>query len=385
MLTSIMAARLLGTVAFGEFGLVRSTIVMFGVLAGSGLALATTKVVAEYRSTDPARAGRTITLLSNAALMASVLTATLCLLVAPWLATVAMRAPELTTALRLASMLLAVSGTAAVQNGVLIGLEAFRPFSALMLVEGALTLIGVATGATLQGLDGAILGSVVPAAVMLPLRQRSVRARCVTAGIPVAQGGGLTEVHVLWSAAVPAILIGVIGQPFEWLGRLLLARGPDGYAAVGVFTAAYAWAQVVSFAAGQISGPAIPVLANIFAGRDHSGFRRVLRFMGLASLAVTILVVVPIIVLAEPIMRIYGHGFSGGGPVLIAIAAAYGVASLAWLFRSVLVATGRLWTQNLHAVIWGLVLTATFLVARPAGAVGLALAYVAAYGVLLVM
>jgi len=57
---SVLVARMLGKTGFGELGMIRSTVGMFGVFAGFGLGLTATKHVAEFRSSDPARAGRII-------------------------------------------------------------------------------------------------------------------------------------------------------------------------------------------------------------------------------------------------------------------------------------------------------------------------------------
>ncbi len=67
MLGSIFSARILGKVGFGELGMIRSTVLMFGVLAGTGLGMATTKYVAEFRVNDPFKAGRMIGLFMNTA------------------------------------------------------------------------------------------------------------------------------------------------------------------------------------------------------------------------------------------------------------------------------------------------------------------------------
>ena len=64
ILASVISARLLDTVGFGELGIINSTIGMFGVFAGFGLGMTATKYVAELRATDPARAGRIIALSS---------------------------------------------------------------------------------------------------------------------------------------------------------------------------------------------------------------------------------------------------------------------------------------------------------------------------------
>src|SRR5687768_5285229 len=67
MLASIGTARILGKVAFGEFGAVRSTVMTMAVLAGGGLGLATTRYVAALRHQDPERAGRLIRLVLSMA------------------------------------------------------------------------------------------------------------------------------------------------------------------------------------------------------------------------------------------------------------------------------------------------------------------------------
>ena len=59
---SVLVARMLGKMGFGELGMIRSTVGMFGIFAGFGLGLTATKHVAEFRSSDPERAGRIISL-----------------------------------------------------------------------------------------------------------------------------------------------------------------------------------------------------------------------------------------------------------------------------------------------------------------------------------
>ena len=58
--SSVAAGRILGTTGFGELGMIQSTQGLFGILAGAGMGLATTKFVAEYRTNDHPKAGRCI-------------------------------------------------------------------------------------------------------------------------------------------------------------------------------------------------------------------------------------------------------------------------------------------------------------------------------------
>ena len=57
-LSWIIVGRLLGKENFGELNMVQSTVGLFGAAAGLGMGMAAAKYVAEYKKTDPDRAGR---------------------------------------------------------------------------------------------------------------------------------------------------------------------------------------------------------------------------------------------------------------------------------------------------------------------------------------
>jgi O-antigen/teichoic acid export membrane protein len=380
---AILAARILGANAFGQFGMLRSTVVLFGVLAGTGLSLSATKVVAEFRTTDPDRAGRALTMLLHAALLMSGVAMAIAIFGAHAIAGPLLHAPELVFGLRVASLLVFLNAVNGVQMGGLNGLEAFRVSSGLTAAEGVVTLCSVASGAWFWGLNGAIVGMVIGPLVLLPFKQFALVRECRRNGIQLHTKATRTELQMIWSDVVPAILIGVSSQPFEWFARVMLARQAGGYVEVGVFTAAFAWAQVVSLASSQLTNPAVPIMANVFAAGDRRAFLRLLRFVAMSTGAVTVLVVLPVVLFSGWIMRVYGHGFTSGAPVLRVIAVAYGFASISSLLRSALVATGKLWHQNMHALIWGCITVLTFLLLRSHGAMGLGLAYLVAYCVVI--
>src|SRR4051795_4875098 len=62
LIALILCARLLSQERFGEVAIIQSTVGMFGPLAGLGLSATTTKFLAEYRNSDPDRAGRVMAL-----------------------------------------------------------------------------------------------------------------------------------------------------------------------------------------------------------------------------------------------------------------------------------------------------------------------------------
>ena len=100
LVSSILVARMLGKVGFGELGVIQSSVGMFGTFAGFGLGLTATKHVAEFRAKDPVRAGRIIALSSLVSWGTGGAMAVLLFVLAPWLAAHTLAAPHLGGLLR---------------------------------------------------------------------------------------------------------------------------------------------------------------------------------------------------------------------------------------------------------------------------------------------
>jgi O-antigen/teichoic acid export membrane protein len=149
--SSILAARILGQTGFGELGMIRSTVLMFGVLAGSGLGLASTKYVAEFRDTYPARAGRLIGLLMNVAFVAGGGATLLCFVLAPSLAGWAMNAPHLMGPLQFGCVILLFNTLSGVQVGAVGGFEAFGVLARIAVMDSVLNGVSTHWGLGLWG------------------------------------------------------------------------------------------------------------------------------------------------------------------------------------------------------------------------------------------
>ena len=384
MVASILAARILGKHAFGQLSIVRSTVTTFAVFAGSGLSMATTKCVAEFRTIDRKRAGELIGFLLNTAFFLSGLATLICFATAMPLASRAMNAASLAGPLRIGALLLVLQTVSGVQLGALAGLEEFRAVSLLSALEGVLTIAAVVGGAWLFGIAGALGGFVLAAVIAYPAKQLVLRARCAAAGIPISHHSIGGKTTMIWTLLLPSLLLAVSAQPFEWLGRIMLARQRNGYGELAVFSAAYAWGQAVSLIASQITSPSLPILANMYAARDRAGFLRLLKVVAMLTATCGLVAALPLMLLSKWILRAYGPAFVDGWPVLIVIALAFSVASLSSLLRAVLVATGQWWWQNVHAAIWGATLLGSLWLLSSRGAMGLALSYLIAFCVIIV-
>ncbi len=106
LLASIFVVRILGKESFGELGIIRSTVEMFGVLAGFALGTTATKHVAQYRRTEPERAGDIIALSGMVAVVTAGVAGGALFVLAPWLAGTTLGDPSLTGPLRVSCLIL---------------------------------------------------------------------------------------------------------------------------------------------------------------------------------------------------------------------------------------------------------------------------------------
>lgn len=382
MLAAIGTARLLGEVGFGEFGAVRSTTFVFGILAGSGLGLTSTRYVATLRTTDPERAGRVITVLHGLAWMTTIAAAVICIVFAGPIASYVMKDPKLALPLIVSAFALVFTTVGGVQGGVLAGCEDFRSLAAILVIEGFCTGFLTVMGAWLGGVTAAVGGYVAGGALVFFLRVRQVNVTCRRANIPrvpFRDAQFRTEAPIIRSFVLPTMLLTIGTQPAEWVARMLLVQRPDGMAQLGIFTAGYLWANVVQFLPNQIGGTSLPILSNVLSTGDQRTFRRTLILSAATVFGVAASIAIPLALLSKWIMKLYGPGFESGAEVLTVIVLAYTLGAVTNILKLSSLSAGRAWLQFALSLAWGISLPVGFLFMRQHGALALALSYGVAF------
>ena len=384
LLGSILCARILGESSFGEFAIVRSTLLMLGVLAGSGMGVVATKYVAEYRETDRGRAGRMIGLLIRVSAFCGGGIGFSCLLLASPLAVWGMNAEHLSLALRIGCLLPLLYSLSGVQLGVLAGLESFQSVAWLNSLDAILILAFGVGGAWTSGVDGAVLGLVTAATTAFFVKHRTVASQCFRRGMRFSVPTCRTERSEVWRGALPAILLGLVFFPFDWFTRLLLTRQPGGFSELGIFTAAHMWGQMVLFLPAQAVGPTQALFANLLGSGHVASFRRLVAITVVSAAGLAILVAIALSVLSRQIMAAYGASFGEGWRTLVLVALAHVFYASTMPFKSILITLGKIWSQTLHHCILGATLLLSAVLLRHHGASGLALAHVIAWFVMFV-
>ena len=377
----ILVARVLGKERFGELGIIQSTLGMFGAFAGFGLGLTATKHVAEFRSTDPAKAGRIMALSTLTALVMGGLTTGVLVVYAPWLASRTLAAPHLAGPLRIGASLVLLGALIGTQAGALTGFEAFGSIARVNLLSGLLLFPLMVGGSYCLGLEGAVWGLVISQGINWLLNHTALRKHTAGAAIPFQAVGGWQERSVLWKFSLPAALGAVMVGPVMWACNAMLVNQPNGYSEMGLFNAANQWRIAILFFPMAASRMVLPILTDLRSLREMTGYTKTLRlstaFNGILALAVAL----PVCILAEGILRVYGNDFASAHAALILLAISAVPQALNNVVGDAITSRGHMWIGFVFNLMWGtvlLILTYGF-VHSGYGATGLALATLTAY------
>ena len=382
LISSVLVARILGKVGFGELGIVQTTVGMFGAFAGFGLGLTSTKYVAEFRATDPARAGRIMALSVVVAVVTGAVATVALLVLAPWLAEHTLAAPHLAGVLRIGGGMLFLGAVTGAQSGALAGFEAFKTIAVVNFASGLVTFPLLVGGTILGGLKGAVWALVGSMGVNWLLNHVSLRRESALAGVPFRLSGWGREWPTLWKFSLPAALSGVIVAPIYWVTNSILVNRPNGYAEMGIFNAANQWFGALLFLPAVLGQVVLPALSERLGDEDRI---RAAKMVSL-SIKLNLLVVTPLVLilcLASPwVMGFYGHSFRAGWPTFVIVVVTADLLAVQLPVSQLIAAAGRMWLGFSMNLGWALVFVLGTAAWVSNGATGLAAARLTAYAML---
>lgn len=381
LVASILVARMLGRDIYGEYGMIRTTVSMFLVFAGFGLGMTATKHVAEYRITDPARAGRIMAISGIFAIATGSVVAVSLYIFAPWVATHTINAPHLVGELRIGAFILLLNAMNGAQNGALAGFEAFKAIARVNLWTGLASFPLLIGGAYWGGLRGSVWALAVNMVINWMLNHLALRREAARFKVPFSSIGCFEEWPVLWKFSLPAALGGLLVGPVVWASNAMLVNQPGGYGQMGIYNAANQWRMAILFIPGVVGQIVLPMLANLTAPDDQVRYRKILKYNSLISAGVAFAVALPIVLLAQPIMRSYGMAFEEGALSLVLLSISTILIALNNVVGQAIMSKGRVWIGFSFNLMWATVFLALsyYFINNGYGVTGLALATLLAY------
>jgi O-antigen/teichoic acid export membrane protein len=169
-----------------------------------------------------------------------------------------------------------------------------------------------------------------------------------------------------------------------WLANTIMVNTPNGYAEMGIFSAADRWRTAIRFLPTLLGGVALPMLSSLQGTSEKGRYYKVLWTNVKLSFSLSLAAAAPIALLAPWIMASYGHGFSEGRWVLVSLSLVSVMTATSWIIGTALVSEGLMWSIFWLNLSWGSLLVFSCWILRGRGAQGLATAYLVAEGLRLI-
>lgn len=377
MVAMVLVARRLGRATYGEFGIVRSTVNVFGVVGGMGLGLTANRYVSQYRDRDKAFSGHIVGSSYVVALVAGLVVALAVLVGAEPIARGLLRAPQLVGALRLTAPLLLLGAIVGAQAGILQGLEAYHRLAIASLAQGVVAIVALVAGARLFALDGAVAGLLAYTLAGAVFFEVQIRRELRRQEIPVSYGNVAAALPIFRQFSLPVMLAGVAIAPLKWLAETMLVRRV-GFAELGVFHAAMTIATMLIALVSTANAPILSRAANAVGASGEQAMRYVSLY---GSWYAFLLVATPLALFPRVTQPIFGAAYASSEFLTVNLLLLL-YCGLLMYYQGVLrlvALKGSMWFGLYTNIYEGLAGIAGFYLLAAHGATGLALAYVASY------
>jgi O-antigen/teichoic acid export membrane protein len=373
---SIVLANLLGRQVFGEYAIVRTTLLSLTALAPLATGYTAARYLAVFRSTDPERVGRILGLCTLVSTVAACVAALSLLLGAAWLATDVLRAPHLALGLRLITGAVLFAVMSGYQVGALAGLEGYRALAVAGMIGGVLSLAVCSLAAWVGGLTGALIGLSVSAGVQWITLRWSLTTELARRSIVVRYGGLRGEWAIMVRVALPAALIGFVSMPAVWLANALLVRQPGGYEQMALYGAANSFRLVVLLISTVINNVGMSVLGNQRGVLGDDGYRQVFWVNMCLTAGVVLLGASTVILFGPGLLMMFGRGFEESYPVLVVLMLATILEGLSAATHQAIQAEDKIWLSLFFIVAPrdGVMALLSYMLSPSYGALGLATA-----------
>lgn len=317
-LFKIYLARALGAEALGIYALGMTIVSFLGILNVLGLPQSAVRFVALYRAAGKlSELGSLIWKGSVILLLANIVFAATLLEAGPWVATRFYHSPTLARYLPLFAAIMILGALNSFFGKVVagykeVGLRTIVTNFVASPVSMGVTVLLVALG---MGLWGYLSAQIVSAAVVMLLLVLLVRRLTPAAARSIKLRNLRLEPEV-WVFSAATLGLGVMEFFVGQADRVSLGfyRSAHDVGIYAVAAAVVAYESIVLQSVNQIFSP---VIADLHTRKESAVLGRLFQTLTKWMLGLTCPLAVVIIVFARPIMRIFGHDFEAGWPILV--------------------------------------------------------------------
>ncbi len=261
LLAGIVVARFLGHQIYGEYGLIKSTLLNIAIFSTVGLGYTGTRYVAKLYKERKAEIKHIIRLLYRITYTSSILMAIILFVFAQQIS-ILIKAPDLVVALRMTSIIIVINAVNTTQIGILSGLKLFRRIAINNTYTGILTFVTSFIMTYFGGLNGSLIALLV--SMLFNALINNVSIHKATNSFEDLKSSTYSIKDII-SFSIPIALQESLYSIVAWLGSYLIITYAN-YGELGISSAAAQWASVILFIPGVMKN----VLLSYFSSSDNT-------------------------------------------------------------------------------------------------------------------
>ncbi|WP_209391135.1 oligosaccharide flippase family protein [Chryseobacterium sp. RR2-3-20] len=379
LVATIFVTKYLGKKEYGQFGIIKSTILMFAMFAGLELGMTATKYISQYKSTDKLKVERIVGLSTLFSIIISIAVTVLIFFFAKEIA-IQIKAENLVQEIKISSFILFFSSLNGIQNGILSGIEKFKEQSINGAIAGVFSCVFLVLTSKYYNLDMVIIAFGFNYVIIFLLNLYTLRFFYKDFKIKIFDKKNLKEFQVLWKFSLPAILAGVMIAPVIWLCNYLLVNQPNGYSEMASFDIANQWRNTVLFIPSALAQIALPMLASQVGNKKE--YRIILNKNIKMNLYIGISFSLIFIILSPIITLVYGKDYKDTQIPLIIMFLTTALITVNNVVGQGIASQGKMWIGFYVNLAWAIILiSCTYILVQryQFGAIGLSFSYLVSY------
>lgn len=378
LLAFMIVARLLGKEAYGQMGIIRSTLAMFLMFSTLGMSTTASRYIAMNRNINPGRAYKIYRFSVNITIAFSLLTSIILVISSGYLATNSLQNSSLQSALLLSAIALFFMSLSNVYSGALSGFESFKLIGINSIINGAIQLVLITIFTYYYQISGVVIAIAIGSLIMAIQYRISLHRNLQKIKQVVNETINYKKIFLKFS--LPALLSGVVTFPILWWVKTFMIKH-SGYSEMAIYDVAEQWYFIILFIPNSLSNILLPMLSNTSAEGSDNDFRKLILLNLKINIGITALIAIVSALLSPFILKLYGNDFNNYTPLLILLLTAV-ICAANNVIGQIIVSKGKMWIGFMVNTLWAVWLIAfsfLFVGKLKLGASGLALAFLVSY------
>lgn len=307
VLSGIIVARLLGKDVYGEFGLLRNTLLVIAVFSTMGLGYTATVFVAETKQKSQETLRSLIYIIESITVCFSGIISSLFFIFANYIA-IFLEDATLEYPLRLLSVIIVFNAITTSQAGILAGMKNFKGLSLVNIVSGVLNFLLTCGMTAMYGFEGALIALLVSQIINCLLNSLLLN-NSLKSHSPIVKFSKERTISLL-KMSVPVALQEMSSSFGHWALSIVLLKISN-YGEMGMVSAAGQWVAILLFVPISLKNVTLSYMTNA----DHNSFT-IMQRMLVFNLAVTLIPTFLIFLLHKYFDLLYGQTFHDVGYVI---------------------------------------------------------------------